>query len=174
MAQLLVDVDMLTEEQAGERLRALTWLDDDEPEEMTPEDLVEALEELGVAVITNYDAGDSLDEGYAGFFEKIARWFPGTVEISDVRVIDDELHWVWNGQPNSWHTEHMSDRVLNTLTMFEIITSLPVDGDREIHQVGWPDHDPATDDAVYVLATPAQALALGEALGLTLESLWVE
>jgi hypothetical protein len=162
VAELLVELGMLTERQARERAQGEGLdhvpLDDD--------DLPAALVDLGVAVSVH--GGDVADpeSGYRALLTGAARCSDGAVVVGGVRLDGAELRFVRNGVPQSWHVERESAECLDHLAVYEFIHLLAPDDERTFH--GLPQRE-SGEAGYYVLATTGQARALADATGLVFD-----
>jgi hypothetical protein len=149
IARLLVEIGMLGVLPATEDV------------ELEPEDVLEAFVDFGVAVSVDADDHDDIEAGYRQILEAAAACSGGVVVITDVRLDNGELHWVRNGEPDSWHVDDFEE-YLDHLAVFEFIDRLEPDDDRVFHSIGQRE---SGDTSYYVLADPKQAEILAERFG---------
>lgn len=150
---------MLSFEEASARVAGA---DVDQPVE--DDEIGETLADLGVAfVVPGYDV-DDLEESYRSVLQDAGR--VAGVRIHDIRLDGGELHWRRDGEPVSWHVEHLSDAYLDHLACFEFVHLLEPDDERTFHSM--PQQE-SGDDSVYVLASAEQARRLSEELGLVFD-----
>ncbi|WP_026412731.1 hypothetical protein [Actinomadura oligospora] len=171
IANRLVELDMVTRTRADAALAAIAEYSADHDEELDPEDVLDVMYEFGVTVVVHGEDVCDLEESYREILERAAAC-SGEFTVSDVALVeeDDEefLRFRLNGEPASWPVEHLADDYLDQLGVWQAIDELAPGGDdpRVFHAI--TDDDSCTDD-IYVLATPDQARALRDDLGLNLD-----
>jgi hypothetical protein len=169
-AARVVEIGLVSQEQADAFLGRYSFIDPDA--ELRQIDLLDWLQEFGVAVSVHCDDVDDLEQAYKSILEQAAACSGDSVTVTDVQLIEDDaggerLRLRINGEPRSWRVEHPSDDYLDTLTMFEHMNELDpgADDPRRFHQI--PGNGEGDD--VYLLATPEQAHALKESFGFDVE-----
>ncbi|MDL4777174.1 hypothetical protein [Actinomadura xylanilytica] len=175
MATRLVELGMVTEEGAAKGLAAIGEYAPDLDEELVGDDVLDAIDEFGLAVWVHGEDVDDLEEGYRGILREAAALSGGSVVVGDVELVRDAdggeaLHFLRNGEPVWWPVEHQPGDCLDQLTIMECIGDLEPGGADPRMFYELPGLDVCEDD-VYVLATPEQARALRGEFGLDLEGL---
>jgi hypothetical protein len=173
LADRLVRLEMISRERADAGLAAIAEDAPDHDEELEYEDVLDVLGDFGVAVYVSGEDVDDLEDAYQEVLEQAVACTGRAVTISGVELTEDEdgdesLTFRLNGEPRSWPVEHQADDYLDLLAVWECIDDLEPGGDdpRLFHPV--PGQDAGHDD-VYILATPEQARALRDGLGLKIE-----
>lgn len=171
IADQLVKVGMVTRQRADEALARIAEYAPDHDKELGPDDVLDTLDEFGVALFVHGDDVVDLLEGYREVLERAAE-LSGTVTVSDVELVeedgDDLLKFRVNGEPTSWPVDHEDD-YLDQFAFVQYIDDLEPDGridPRCFYRI--PGDAPADSDT-YILATLDQARALRDTLGLNLE-----
>ncbi|RXS70314.1 hypothetical protein EST92_24785 [Streptomyces sp. TM32] len=137
-----------------------------------------ALEHFGVAVSVHADDIDSIHNDYASLLAEAEEVAGGAVTLTNVRLVEgegdleggrfDRLEFERNGAPVSLSAEHFADDYYDHEAACEAIALTAHDDDpRSWHYVDFPRKPSAGYDSIMVLATPEQAAALHEQLGLT-------
>ncbi|MEU9125872.1 hypothetical protein AB0C96_39710 [Streptomyces sp. NPDC048506] len=147
---------------------------------LTPYGVAGALEEFDVAVSVHADDIDDLEQDYTSLLEDAAALTHGAVTVSNVRLHegeeiggsrDDILEFERNGRLVAISAEHFGDRYeyFDQDAAINAIDELSPDDDpRAFHLVDFEREPNHGYDSIMVLATPEQAKALEENLGLTL------
>ncbi|MGP3985889.1 hypothetical protein [Streptomyces sp. 3N207] len=168
----LVELGLVTRERMDDVLAAEVEDSSDLEEELEEVDILEILEECGVAVVVHGEDVDDLEESYQEILETAAACSGGTVTVSGVELTEDEdegecLKFRLNGESISWPMEHQAEDILDQFAVWQYIDDLEPGGDDP--RVFHPIPGGTAEDDVYVLATPEQARALRDAFGLKLE-----
>ncbi|MFD6420572.1 hypothetical protein [Streptomyces sp. NPDC060198] len=169
---LLVATGMVTEAEACDALEAASGY---AQETLTPYETARALDDFGAAVSVHGDDIDSLHEGYAALLVRAARiadaavrdvqLVPGEGGFADGRA--DLLEFDRDGVHVSVRAEHFADDYFDHLAACEAVArTVHPDAPRTWRSVDFPREPHATYDSIMVLATPEQADALREYLGL--------
>ncbi|MGW7486375.1 hypothetical protein [Streptomyces sp. NPDC054786] len=143
-------------------------------------EVARALEEFGVAVSVHADDIDFLEQDYASLLDHAAALTDGAVTLTNVRLRegeeiggsrDDILEFERNGRLVSISAEHFGDGYdyFDQGAACEAIAALSPENDpREFRDVDFARKTNHGYDSIMVLATPEQAKALTERLGLTI------
>ncbi|MFI6766180.1 hypothetical protein [Streptomyces sp. NPDC050355] len=158
-------------------------------EALDPYDTARALEDFGVAVSVHVGDIDNLEQDYASLLEDAAALTGGAVTVTDVTLHegeeiggsrDDVLEFARNGRRVRVSAEHFGDGYdyFDQVAACEAIAALCPDGDfdddsgddsRAFRYVDFVREENESYDSIMALTTPAQAKALANGLGLTIE-----
>ncbi|MFB9237535.1 hypothetical protein ACFFWC_18590 [Plantactinospora siamensis] len=137
-----------------------------------------ALEEFGVAVSIHAEDIDSIHTDYRGLLERAAEVAGDRVAIRNVRIVegageledgrDDRLEFERDGRPVSIPAEHYAEDYYDHAAASQAIAETAHEDDpRAWYDVRFEREPRRIYESIMVLATPQQAAALCDRLGVT-------
>ncbi|QIS08008.1 hypothetical protein [Nocardia arthritidis] len=173
LAELLIELGMVTEEKAAAVLAEIAkWRAEHLDEELDEKNVIGWIPEFGIAIsIHSEDVDDVADYYRSKLEDDVVDCTGGAVVVSDVALVRIEndyeyLHFRRNGESMWWYVDHESDDYVDLASVSEQFNDLDPGGNdpRMFHQIRR--RDSRFGDDVYLLASPEQAAALGNAFGL--------